>query len=439
MTAARRAAEAPYAGELRRAWLAGLALMALFGSTIGLWAAATTLSGAVIAAGQFVVESDVKKVQHPTGGIVGELLVRDGTRVEAGQVLIRLDETLTRANLQVVVKQLDEFAARRARLEAERGGLSDISVPPELSARLGEPEIAALVEGERTLFRDRRAAREGQKAQLRKRIAQLGDEIAGQRAQLAGKTREAAIIVEELEGVRELYAKNLVQITRMNALEREAAALDGQRGQILAAIAQAEGRVAETELQIIQIDEELRAEAMKELRDIQGRVAELAERRVAAEDQLKRVEIRAPVSGTVHQLAMHTVGGVITPAEPAMLIVPDNDGLSLEARIAPHDIDQLRLGQRAVVRVHASNQRTTPEVSGTLARIAADISRDPQTGEPFYTVRIVVPDGEVARLSPLKLVAGMQAEAFVETGERTPLEYFLKPLTDQVARAFRER
>jgi HlyD family secretion protein len=423
---------------LRRSSIAGVAMIALFGGTVGLWAGTTTLSGAVIAGGQFVVDTSIKKVQHATGGIVGELKVRDGDRVQAGDLLVRLDETLTRANLQVVSKQLDEYLGRQVRLEAERDGASEIQLPPEFAHRLAEPAIQKIVNSERTLFEARRAAREAQKDQLKKRIAQSRDEISGLRAQQDAKAREAALIVEELKGVRELYQKNLVQLPRLNALERDAASIEGQRGQLVAGVAQAESRIAETSFQIIQIDEQMRAEAMQELRDIQGKVAEYTERRVAAEDQLKRVDIRAPSPGYVHQLAVHTVGGVISPAEPVMYIVPVNESLDLEARVLPNEIDQVVIGQAATVRVHASNQRTTPDLHGSVTRISADISRDQQTGTPFYTIRVGLPPEEIKRLGQLKLIAGMQAEVFVQVNERTPFEYFFKPMQEQIGRAFRE-
>ncbi len=423
---------------LRRSAVMGLSLIGLFGGTIGLWAATSTLSGAVMAPGQFVVDTNVKKVQHPTGGIVGELKVREGDRVAEGDLLIRLDETVTRANLQMVTKQLDELAARQARLEAERDGRTSMDWPAELAGRRTDPAVMKLMDAERTLFEARRTAREGQKSQLKKRIAQLQDEIAGLKAQQVAKARESAIIENELKGVRELYAKNLVQLTLLSALEREAANLDGQRGQLIAGVAQAEGRIAETSIQIIQIDEQSRAEVMKELREIQGRMAEFTERRVAAEDQLKRVEIRSPSAGFVHQLAVHTVGGVISPAEPAMLIVPMHESLNLEAKVAPQDIDQLTIGQQAIVRVHASNQRTTPELSGTVTRISADVTREQQTGLTYYTIRVALPAEEIGRLGGVKLQSGMQAEVFVQTHDRTPLQYFIKPLQDQIARAFRE-
>jgi len=423
---------------LRRSAIVGASMIALFAGTIGLWAATATLSGAVVAGGQFVVDTSIKKVQHGTGGIVGELRVREGDRVAEGDLLIRLDETVTRANLQVVSKQLDEFLARQTRLEAERDGAAEVATPPEFAARLEEPAIKKMMASERTLFVARRGAREAQKDQLKKRISQSNDEITGLKAQQTAKAREAELIVEELKGVRDLYQKNLVQLPRLNALERDAASIEGQRGQLIAAVAQAEGRIAETSFQIIQIDEQMRAEAMQELRDIQGKVAEYTERRVAAEDQLKRVDIRSPSSGFVHQLNAHTVGGVISPAEPVMFIVPINDSLDLEARVLPNEIDQIAIGQQATVRVHASNQRSTPELHGTVTRISADISRDQQTGATFYTIRVGLPADEIKRLGHLKLIAGMQAEVFVQVNERSPFEYFMKPLEEQFARAFRE-
>jgi HlyD family secretion protein len=423
---------------LRRSAIIGTSLIGLFGGTIGLWAASATLSGAVVAGGQFVVDSSSKKVQHPVGGIVGDLKVRDGDRVKEGDLLIRLDETVTRANLLVVSKQLDEFLARQARLEAERDGAAQVQTPAEFASRLDDPAIAKIVASERTLFEARRAAREAQKDQLKKRIAQSQDEIVGFKAQQSAKAREAELIIDELKGVRDLYQKNLVQLPRLNALERDAASIEGQRGQLIAAVAQAEGRIAETSFQIIQIDEQMRAEAMQELRDIQGKIAEYTERRVAAEDQLKRIDIRSPSDGFVHQLNVHTVGGVISPAEPVMFIVPTNDTLDLEARVLPNEIDQVAVGQKATVRVHASNQRSTPELHGTVTRISADVSRDQQTGATYYTIRVGLPADELKRLGHLKLIAGMQAEVFVQVNERTPFEYLIKPLEEQVARAFRE-
>jgi membrane fusion protein, type I secretion system len=239
--------------------------------------------------------------------------------------------------------------------------------------------------------------------------------------------------------VRELFHKKMIPITRLTALERDAARLQGERGALVALIAQAKGKVTETRLQILQIDQDLRSEVSKELAEIRAKTSELIEKRVAAEDNLKRIDIRAPQDGRVHQLAVHTVGGVISAGEAIMLVVPGGDVLTAEARIAPHDIDQIRVGQNAVLRFSTFNQRTTPEINGEVDRISPDITQDQKTGMSFYTVRITLPDSEIARLNGLKLVPGMPAEAFIQTGERTAISYLIKPISDQLMRAWRER
>jgi HlyD family secretion protein len=289
------------------------------------------------------------------------------------------------------------------------------------------------------LFDLRRSARSGQKSQLQQRIGQLDDEIRGLTAQQGAKAREVTLIERELEGVRELWRKQLIQITRLTALEREATRLEGERGQLIANIAQAKGKISETQLQIIQIDQDLSSEVAREMREIDGKIGEFVERKVAAEDQLKRVEIKAPQDGIVHQLAVHTVGGVIANGEPVMLIVPETDALLVEAKVNPQDIDQLKIGQSALLRFTTFNQRTTPELRGTVARISADTSTDQRTGQTYYTIRIALPPEEIAKLGEVKLIPGMPLEAFVQTGDRTMISYLMKPLTDNFSRAFRER
>ncbi|GJD29628.1 Type I secretion system membrane fusion protein PrsE [Methylobacterium adhaesivum] len=418
----------------------GLGLAAALVVGVGGWATVTQISGAVIAPGQLVVESDVKKVQHPTGGVVGELRVREGARVKAGDVLIRLDATQTKANLDIVLKALDELSARRARDEAERDGLSEIRFPAELLARRAtDPAVAHLVEGETRLFAARVAGRAGQKAQLRERILQLREEIKGLTEQAGAKRHEISLITDELKGVRELYGKNLVSLARVNALERDAARLDGERGQLVASTAAARGKITETELQILQIDGDMRSEVGKELADIRGRWSEAVEKRVAAEDQLKRVDMRSPQDGIVHQMSVHTIGGLVTPAEPAMLIVPEADQLAVEVKIQPQDIDNVRLDQSANLRFAAFNQRTTPEIDGVVARVSADVTLDAKTGGSYYTARIHLPPDQLARLGSLRLVPGMPVEAYLQLGDRSVLSYLTKPLTDQVAKAWRER
>jgi HlyD family secretion protein len=425
--------------SIRRQTRFGLALVALLFGGFGVWAATTSLSGAVIAVGQVVVESNVKKVQHPTGGIVGEIRVRDGDRVQTGDLLMRLDETVTRASLSMVSKQLDQFEARLARLVAERDSLPEIRFPPSLTERSSNPDVAEVMAGERSLFEARRTAIEGQRAQLSERVTQMGQEIRGLEAQAAAKRKQVGFINQELEGVEKLYKQNLVPITRLNALQREASRLDGEEGQLVAQIAGSRGKIAETELQIIQLVQDLKREVAAELRDSQSKIGELVERKVAAEDQLRRIDIRAPQNGFVHQLAVHTIGGVINPGEPIMLIVPQADSLVVEARIQPHDIDQVHAGQQVTLRFSAFSQRTTPEIFAKVSRVSADLTREAQTNVSYYTLRITIPEEELKKLDGKVLVPGMPVEAFIQTSSRTALSYLIKPFEDQIARAFRER
>ena len=426
--------------SIRRHLWAGVLIVALLAGGVGGWAATTEIAGAVIATGFLVVESNVKKVQHPTGGVVGEIRARDGDRVKAGDIVVRLDETITRANLSIVSKGLDELEARKARLEAERDGVEAIAFPKDLLERANEPSLANTLAGERRLFELRRTARLGQQAQLRQRIGQLNEEIGGLNAQLAAKQQEIVLVQRELKGARELWDKNLMPITKLTSLEREATRLEGERGQVTASVAQSKGKISELELQIIQIDRDLASEVGKDLREAESKIGEYVERKVTAEDQLKRIDIRAPQDGTVHQSTAHTVGGVITPnGDPIMLIVPDTDTLMVEAKVQPQDIDQLQLGQKAVLRFSTFNQRTTPELNGTLARISADAAQDQRTGVSSYTIRVALTAQEIARLGDVKLVPGMPVEAFLQTGDRKVMSYLVKPMMDQIARAFRER
>jgi HlyD family secretion protein len=424
---------------IRQHIVIGLAVLALLVVGVGGLAAMTQLAGAVIASGLLVVDSNVKKVQHPSGGVVGEILVRDGVHVRAGDVLVRLDETITRANLAIVVKALDELAARQARLEAERDGEETVSYPESLTSRKDDPDVARILNSEQRLFELRRVARSGQRMQLGERVTQLKEEVGGLTGQAKAKGSEIELIAKELQAVRDLWNKNLVSISRLTQLERESTRLEGERGQLTAAIAQAKGRISEVELQILQLDQDLRSEVAKELREIQARHAEYVERKVAAQDQLKRIEIRAPIDGVVHQLAVHTVGGVIQAGEALMLVVPESERLIVEVRVNPQDIDQVKIGQRALLRFAAFNQRTTPEVYGSVSQISADIVLEQRTGASFYVVRITLEEKEVSRLGTVKLVAGMPVEAFIETDQRTILSYLLKPIADHGLRAFRDR
>jgi HlyD family secretion protein len=425
--------------SIRLHLIVGLAVVTLLTCGIGGWASTAQISGALIAPGSIVVDSNVKKVQHPTGGVVGEVRARDGDRVKIGDILVRLDDTVTKASLAIVTKQLNGLWARSARLTAEQEGADHITFPPQIMEAMADPDVKSLVANEIKLFDVRSSGRAGQKAQLRERIAQLKEEIGGLEAQETAKTREIELIQKELVGVRELFAKNLVQISRLTVLERDATRLDGDRAQFIAQKAQAKGKIAETELQIIQIDKDLSSEVSKDMREINDKIGEYVERKVTAEDQLRRIDIRAPQDGMVLQSTVHTVGGVITAGDAIMLIVPDTDNLSVEAKVNPQDIDQLRIGQNTLLRMSAFNQRTTPELNGTISRISPDTTVDQRTGQSYYTIRVSIPPAEVAKLGEVKLIPGMPVEAFVQTGDRTMLSYLAKPLSDQLMRAFREK
>ena len=425
--------------SIRKHLLVSMLMAGALVASIGGWAGTAELAGAVIANGVVVVESEVKKVQHPTGGIVGELRVQNDQRVNAGDVVLRLDETQTKANLAVFTKSLDELHARQARLEAEKEGAQSIEFPGDLLLReSNDSAVEQILEGERKLFSLRNDARNGEKAQLRERATQLLLEIDGLAQQIEAKDREIGFIQDELKGVLELWNKKLIPVTRVTALKRDAARLGGERGQLIAAKAAAGGKVAEVKLQVIQIDQDARSKVAEELSDVRAKIAELSERKIAAEDQLKHIDIRAPQTGRVHELAVHTVGGVIASGETIMLIVPENAALSIQAKVSPGDIDELRPGQPALLRFSTFNLRTTPELNGKVSWIAPDQTEDKRTGVSYFTICIAVSDAEIARLGGLKIIPGMPVEVFVQTGSRTMLSYMLKPLMDQLTRTFRE-
>jgi HlyD family secretion protein len=425
--------------SIRRHIIVGCAVVAFLAIGLGGWASTAEISGALIAQGSLVVDSNVKKVQHPTGGVVGELRVRDGDRVKAGDILIRLDETVMQANLAIVTKGLTELYARKARLSAERDGAETVEVPKELADRAGEPDVQEAMASERRLFELRRSARLGQKNQLQERVKQLREQITGLVAQQDAKSQEMSFIAKELEGVRDLWSKNLVQLNRLTSLEREEARLQGERGQLIAAAAEAKGKIAETELQILQVDQQATSDVAKELRETDSKIGEYVERKVTAEDQLKRTDIRSPQDGVVFQSTANTVGGVVTAGDPIMLIVPESDNLLVEAKVEPRDIDQVQTGQPVVLRFSAFNMRTTPEINGTVVRVGADTTADQRTGQSYYLVRIAMTADEIKRLGDVRLTPGMPVEAFIQTGERTMIAYLVKPLRDQLMRAFREK
>jgi HlyD family secretion protein len=430
---------------IRKLNLVGFAAIAAAAGGVGGWASTTDIAGAVIAPATLVVESDVKKVQHLSGGIVGEIHIAEGSRVEADQVLVRLDDTLTRATLGVVQSQLDLYVAREARLLAERDGLGAVVMSPGASSGPVRQAVESAIAGERQLFRSRREVLDGQRAQLGERIAQNREEIRGLAAQQQSKEKEIDYIAEELSGVEQLFAKNLVSIARLKQLQRDQARLQGERGQLIAEIARSRGKIAETELQILQLEQDFRTDVLKDLRETQAKVAELQERANAAEDELRRTVIRAPQAGIVYQLQVHTIGGVIGKGETIMQIAPHADPLVVEAKVAPQDIDQVAFGAPVRVRIGAGNRRTTPDLDGKVIVVSPDLMRETSTGsggaptQPHYAVRISLSEASAEAVGDLRLVPGMPAEVYIRTQDRTPLTYLLKPLNEQFARTFRER
>jgi HlyD family secretion protein len=430
---------AHYAASLSRHFWVGLAAILVFFGGLMIWALFGSYAGAVIAPGRLVVESNLQQIQHPTGGVVAAITVKDGDRVAPGDILIRLDDSVTRSNLAIVTGQIDQMAARAGRLRAEQFGHDTITVSSLLAGRINDPAVKDAIGAEMRLLSARNEAARSQKLQLRERIDQTREEIAGLEAQIAAKTEESSIIKPELDSIRKLYAKNLVQVTKVNALQREAVQLDGAIGQLRAAVAQARGQIAEMEQQILSVDATRVADAMRELRETDATINELDERRASALDLLARVEIRAPHSGIVHDLRVRTIGGVIAPGEKLMTIVPDADGLAIEAKVQPVDIDAVREGQEVQIRMSGLNHVTTPELFGVVKRVGAELITDEATRQLFYQIRVELKPGEVERLgADVRLVPGMPAEVFVSTTRRTFASYLMKPIFDRFARSFRE-
>ncbi|MGF6425607.1 HlyD family type I secretion periplasmic adaptor subunit [Bradyrhizobium elkanii] len=425
--------------SIRRNLIVGFLLVLLLIIGIGSWATTTEIWGAVVANGSVVVESNVKKIQHPTGGVIGQILVREGDRVKAGGLLIRLDEVQAKANLAIVSKNLDELRVRRARLEAERDEEETIVMPLDLSTRASDATLTRVINGETKLFVLRRSAREGQKGQLRERIAELNEEISGTEFQAHAKAKESEILGRELEGIRDLWGKKLIPITRVTMNERDAARLEGERGALLSRLAETKRKITETNLQIIQIDQDLRSEVARELADIRGKMSEFEEKEIVAQDQLRRIDIRSPQDGIVYQISVHTIGGVVNSGEVLMLIAPEADKLSIDVKVAPQDIDQLSVSQTAAVRFLAFNQRSTPELNGIVQRISPDLIEDDRNKSNYYLVRVELGESEVHRLGDLKLLPGMPVEAFIRTNSRTMLSYLVRPIADQISKAFREK
>jgi HlyD family secretion protein/epimerase transport system membrane fusion protein len=423
-----------------RGWIVTgmLIIVAAFGG-FGAWASFASLDSAAIAPGVVVVETDRKSVQHLEGGLVKELLVRDGDKVEKGDVLIRLEDTHARAMYDIVRGELDAALAEESRLSAERDGRKDIVFPPELLERSGIPQVSKVLQGQRHLFTARRNALHGQVSILEQNIAQYREEIEGLKAQQVAREQQLEILGDELRGLRKLLEQGNVPRNEVLAYERRIAELAGEKGLFISDVARAEQSIGEARLRIGQLEKAAGEQVAAELRQVQERIFGLEERLVAAEDVLHRTEIRAPTAGVVMGMRARTTGGVIAPAQEILQVVPVGDRLVIEARVDPVDIDDVARGQHASVRLTAFKLRSTPIIVGTLINLSADRLEDVHSGAPYYLARIEVSKEQLASLGDLELQPGMPVEALIKTGARTALGYMLSPLTENIGLAFREK
>lgn len=417
----------------------GLICVLILGGGFGGWAATASLSGAVIAMGQLRVQSNKQVVQHPDGGVVGAIMVRDGDVVKAGSVLLRLDDKLRRAELAGVESQLFEIIARRGRLEAMITGAKEVIFDPELVKRAAvDKNINALMEGQRALLAAQRDSQAKQFAILGERIAQLRVQIEGTEAQIKALVEQTDLIGQELTDKEKLLKSKHIRVSEVLALKREQSRLVGQAGELRARVGQLKGQITEAEIEQSRLTTSRLEEAISESRELGFRELEQKQRQASLQEQLARLDIRAPKSGTVIENTVHALQSVIRPADPIMFIVPNDTDLVIEARVEPTDIDVIHVGQDATLRLSALNSRTTPELFGEVVTISADVTVDEQTGLSFYLLELRLKPGEIEKLEGQELVAGMPVEVYVQTGKRTPLEYMVKPISDYFNRALRE-
>jgi len=425
--------------SLRRHALFGVGALLGFAVLLGGWAGTTQIAGAVIAQGLVVTEEGTKAVQHPEGGVVSAIEVRDGDTVTAGEVLVRLDSTTVAANLAVVVGQLNEALALEARLIAESLKADSITLPASLDDWPSRAELERLVSAQDQLRLSRLTGQQSLLAQLDEQVAQLGEQIQGLEAERTAVTAQLSIIAGEAENAAELLKQNLTQVSRVNDLDREKARLEGQAGSLVAQIAAARTQIAERKAQMAQNSAAFDADVLEQLRAVGGQIAELMQQKIAAEDRLAKLEIRAPQAGIVHESVVRTIGGVISPGEVLMQIIPQQSDFAIEARVSPTDVDKLSAGQPVAIRLMGFDIRTVPELTGTIETISPDLVRDQKSGAAFYTIKVAVPPAELGKLpAGQKLVPGMPAEAFVHTADRTVLAYLIAPFAEQLSRAMRE-
>jgi len=394
------------------------------------------VGGAVVGSGEVAVESNVKTLIHPTGGILKALMVRDGDHVAKGQLLMRLDQGVSSVGAESAALGLEQLLARRARLEAERDGASSILFPPDLTAKADARASEAMAR-ERQLFALRRRERDGSIALLNQRVRQYDEQIASYQAQIAAIESQMTLIEPELAGLRKLHDRQLVTINRLNEMERTAVQMKGSKAALESNIAEARAHISEAKEQILNVDKQIRSDAGNQLAEVVGQLNDQQVRVATTTDTVDRSEIRAPQSGVVDKVAYATIGSAVPPGQPLLQIVPDRDAMIVEARIRPQDVDQVRVGQAARVTFSGFNRQTTPDIPGKLTFVSPDLTSDQRTGQSYYRIKVRLDADALARAPQIALKAGMPAETFVETGNRSILSFLVKPLLDQLRYSMR--
>lgn len=424
---------------IRRLLVLGYGTLIFMVAGLGVWGATSRISGAVIAPGSVEVEGNRQVVQHLEGGVIDAIHVRDGDAVEAGQTLVELEGDAMRSELEIVEGQWFELLARKSRLAAERDLADRIEFAPELVERaVSDPEVADLMTAQQVQFDARRKVQGEEIAQLGERAAQIAKQIDGLAAVQAATRSQIELIGREIASQEELLGQGLTQLTRLLTPQRELARLKGSDGQVEASIAENRGKIAETEIERLRLVSKTREEAITELRDIEFREIELRERRLALIDKLGKLQLRAPVAGVIYGNTADTVRGVIRAAEPVLYIVPKDARLIVRVRIQTQDIDKIHIGQSARMRFSAFDMRTTPEVDGQVIKVSADALEDPQTRMKYYLAEIEISAEAREQLAGLTILPGMPVESFIQTGDRSPIAYLVKPLSDYFTKAFRE-
>lgn len=424
----------------RRFFIIGLIIVAVLVGGVGQWFATAEISGAVISTGSIKVKNNRQIIQHPYGGVVDDVYVTEGDQVTQGTILMRLDDSELSVEMQIVSSQLAEVLARISRLRAESDGADLLTFPQALEdMRADSVDIDDLIAGQQRLFESRASNMTARKTQVQKRIEQTLNQIEGLTAQREAIQEQSALIDEELKNQQTLLDQGLAQASRVLALQRERARMGGVMGQLQAETALAEGQITELELQIINLDGSRREEAITSLRDLQIRLLELSERHNQLRQRLDRLEIRAPLTGTVYDLTVFARKAVIRAAEPLMYLIPQGQALTVETKVLPADIEQIFVGQSVDMKFSSFSQRTTPDLFGTVTTISADTFIEQRSGLQFYLLEIAIQEGETEKLPEgAVLIPGMPVNVFIKTQSRTPLEYLMQPFQEYVDRAFRE-